>query len=971
MMLDASDRRRLKIPLHILAAGGSTLLLLLVTLVLAWSSYRSTREIIHTAGNSAIQHALVTLQSKIHSILRPAQDQLELLSYHPVTQARTREERIAILPLASAVLDSNPLLDAWYVGYPNGDFILFRPLRDAPMRNYTGAPANAAILVQTITDQVGEYAFYDPRGELLRHETRPDYRFDPRARPWYSAASKAEGIAMTPPYLFFTRQAMGITLSRHSHEGQAVVGVDAALQDLASELEELKITPNSQIAVVDAAKHIIAVEPLTHAIRTDASGKPRIAGLEQPGLAPLAAAANLRGENVQRVERRLAGGEWQLISAPLIVTAEGHQFRVLMAVSLNELYEKAYAQLRQQLLLALGLLLLSVPGGFWLIQQLVRPLKALAEDTHAVATFEFGPARLHRSRITEVDRLASAVSQMRGTISRFLDMNAALNSETRLERLLEIVLNDVAITAHARSGSLYLYEHESGQLSRSLMRANEREAEHYPDLLDCKTDTNHPVVRVLREGKSIVGPAQGGEHELVAFALETFEKEFVGALVLELPRPLQATRKGRRDPLRAFIEALSSTAAVAIATRHLVDSQKQLLDGLIQLLAGAIDAKSPYTGGHCQRVPEITHLIAQAADEAQDGTFRNFRLSEEDREAINIAAWLHDCGKVTTPEYVVDKATKLETIYNRIHEIRMRFEVLKRDAEIGFLKNHPQGATEPIVRAELAAIWQTLDEEFAFIASCNLGGESLDPAKIERLHRIATRTWQRTLDDRLGLSREEQRQLAEMPSQTLPATENLLADKPEHLVARPAEELMPPDNPWGFHLNVPEYKFNRGELHNLSTGRGTLTDEERYLINDHIVQTIIMLGRLPFPRHLRHVPEIAGGHHERMDGKGYPKGLRREQMSVPARMMAIADVFEALTAADRPYKAPKTLSESLALMAGMVRDGHLDPDLFELFVRTHVYRQYAEGFLRPEQIDEVDEEALLRKAGGEDPRLPV
>ena len=503
------------------------------------------------------------------------------------------------------------------------------------------------------------------------------------------------------------------------------------------------------------------------------------------------------------------------------------------------------------------------------------------------------------------------------------------------------------------------------------MRANEREAEHYPDVLDCKTDANHPVVRVLREGKSIVGPAQGNEHELVTFALETFEKEFVGALVLELPRPLQATRKGRRDPLRAFIEALSSTAAVAIATRHLVDSQKQLLDGLIQLLAGAIDAKRPYTGGHCQRVPELTRLIAQAADEAQDGTFKSFRLSEEDREAINIAAWLHDCGKVTTPEYVVDKATKLETIYNRIHEIRMRFEVLKRDAEIGFLKNRTQDTAEPIVHAELAAIWQTLDEEFAFIASCNLGGESLAPAKIERLHKIATRTWQRTLDDRIGLSHEAQRQFADIPRQTLPATEYLLADKPEHLVPRPAEELMPPDNPWGFHLNVPEYKFNRGELHNLSISRGTLTDEERYLINDHIVQTIIMLGRLPFPRHLRHVPEIAGGHHERMDGKGYPKGLHRKQMSVPARMMAIADVFEALTAADRPYKAPKTLSESLALMARMVSDGHLDSDLFELFVRTHVYRQYAEGFLRPEQIDEVDEQALLRKIREEDSRLPA
>jgi HD-GYP domain-containing protein (c-di-GMP phosphodiesterase class II) len=155
-------------------------------------------------------------------------------------------------------------------------------------------------------------------------------------------------------------------------------------------------------------------------------------------------------------------------------------------------------------------------------------------------------------------------------------------------------------------------------------------------------------------------------------------------------------------------------------------------------------------------------------------------------------------------------------------------------------------------------------------------------------------------------------------------------------------------------MKTPEREANLGEIYNLSISRGTLTEEDRYRINEHMAQTIVMLESLPWPRHLRRVPEYAGGHHEKMDGSGYPRGLRREQMSIPARVMAIADIFEALTAADRPYKPPKTLSESMRIMQRMVREGHIDPELFRLFVESGVYREYAQRFLKPEQIDAVD-----------------
>ena len=221
------------------------------------------------------------------------------------------------------------------------------------------------------------------------------------------------------------------------------------------------------------------------------------------------------------------------------------------------------------------------------------------------------------------------------------------------------------------------------------------------------------------------------------------------------------------------------------------------------------------------------------------------------------------------------------------------------------------------------------------------------------------RTWQRTIDDRLGISYEERERKARAPAQPLPAAERLLEDKPEHIFERPANARIGEDNPYGFRMNVPELLYNKGELHNLAISRGTLTDEDRYKINEHIVQTVIMLSKLPFPKHMRNVPEIAGGHHEKMDGTGYPKRLSRDEMSPVARMMAIADVFEALTASDRPYKKGKTLSEAIKIMSFMKKDKHIDPDLFDLFLRSGVYRQYAARFMKPEQIDEVDVASYL------------
>ncbi len=401
-----------------------------------------------------------------------------------------------------------------------------------------------------------------------------------------------------------------------------------------------------------------------------------------------------------------------------------------------------------------------------------------------------------------------------------------------------------------------------------------------------------------------------------------------------------------------FITALAAQAAVTLENFQLVEAQKELMESLVKLIADAIDAKSPYTGGHCKRVPELGIMLAEAASMTTEGPLAGFSFTSDDEwREFRIGAWLHDCGKVTTPEYVVDKASKLESIYNRIHEVRTRFEVLLRDARIAQLEAVAAGADADQEKAKFRSRRAQLIDDFAFVAECNQGGEFMAPERIERLKRIAEETWQRNFDNRLGLAHEELKRYSNQP-ESLPVTENLLADKPHHILPRADTQAV--DAKFGFKVKTPEHLFNYGEVYNLSIVRGTLSEEERFKINEHVMQSLIMLEQLPLPKNLLRVPEYAGTHHETLIGTGYPRQLTAAQLSVPTRIMAIADIFEALTASDRPYKKAKTLSESIRIMSGFKRDKHIDADLFDLFLTSGVYLRYAEKYLHGEQIDEVD-----------------
>lgn len=431
-----------------------------------------------------------------------------------------------------------------------------------------------------------------------------------------------------------------------------------------------------------------------------------------------------------------------------------------------------------------------------------------------------------------------------------------------------------------------------------------------------------------------------------------FDEKYGYSTVSTLVIPL-VNRKGTVVGVAQFINALDHNGRVigfsqeiqhavvsicrmltlTLERKGLREAYSSLLESVIDVLARAIDAKSPYTNSHCQKVPIIARLLALAAVQEDEGPLKDFEMDEDEWYALHIASWLHDCGKVTTPEYLVDKGSKLETINNRIHEIRNRFEILRRDAHINYLQKRLNNTdTKENLQLEFAQKVRKLEDDFAFIAACNVGDQELADADLQRLDRLSQKTFTRYFNRMLGLSWVE--------SNAVKYPEELMRPGVEHLIQD--TEIRP------------ESEFSQAELYNLKTRKGTINAEEREKINDHVKVTVSMLKALHFSQEFQNVIEYAGCHHERVDGTGYPNRLKGEEMSVPAKIMAIADVFEALTTADKPYKKPKKLSEVLRIMQEMKNSGHIDPDLYSVLINRGVYQEYAEGYMRPEQIDNIN-----------------
>lgn len=929
------NKQSARVSLAFLIASAITLGMLILAITLVAQSYRGMEQAKVTAAAATARQLALSVDDRINAITQPPATALALLRHDPLTQSSTLEQRLQRLPVIADVLTSSDIVSAVYAGYDNGDFFLFRKIRSSGSLQFPDAPANSRYLLQSLEYQgnlrEGIWQFYNSDLELLERRSLPDYDYDPRQRPWYQAARAGDSLQLSAPYVFFTTQETGLTLSQRAASiPGTVLGVDVTVTDLGSQLAELKQTAGSRLAIVSASGELLA----------DADGNTEPDAVIRQVLEP--------GTNREIRRFHQQGRDWYGMAEQL-GTLPDEALSVVVAIPSDELLADVWAALARQTAIAGAIALLLLILGWFMGRQVGKPLERLTDRVSSLSRFRFDTPIRSESHIREASELSIALDDMARTIRSFQNIATVLNRGQDLNQLLRDILDQIIAIVSQERGAIYLYSSHEQKLDLAVNRGLELPASL--PAINPGADDNE-IIRQLRNHIS--------GHPVFAI-LRNRRKKLIGALIIEME---VGDHTHLSDDLIVFVDEIAGSAAVAIETRELIESQQALLDGFIRLVASAIDAKSPYTGGHCERVPKLAQMITEVAEQSSEGPFADFRMNEDERYEFHLAAWLHDCGKITSPEYVVDKAVKLETIYNRIHEIRARFEILHRDAEVRYLQACLNGE-DPTQAARYRDEAQAkLQADFGFLADANVGSESMSDEDVARIRQIGAQTWQRHFSDRLGLSGDEQQALADSPEAALPATEPLLADKPWHI--RTWGDRVPPvqrDDPrnlWGFDMKLPEYAYNRGELHNLTIQYGTLTEEERFRINEHIVQTICMLDALPLPDRLARVPRLAGTHHERVDGKGYPFGLSGEDMSIPEKIMAVADIFEALTAVDRPYKQGKTLSEALNIMDNMTRQGHIDREVFLLFVRSGTYRRYSAQHLKAEQIDTVDESLFMK-----------
>ncbi len=954
-----------------------TILIVIFGLIFRQFIYWQTSEMLLKESDRYFSQVKEQLRLDFLSTRKTVHQTVLILGKTDVITADSLDQRLKSVPVFFEAIIADPNLSALQVGYDNGDYFIVRAL-DKHLREVFKAPPEADVVVDNISTVEGNKRvlqriwFSRSMAELSRAQLQPT-AFDPRTRPWFKAALTSKQPVGTEPYFFKFMQEMGLTIGYRPADTQAVIAGDISLFHLSQTLAKHRQTPQSQLILFDKAgkDYWVTAYQDPEKLMAGPQGKEdrsRAADLGSPVLNYAAALPTILDSFY---EFTFDSEQWLGSTRNLDMQGRDNLYLVSLAPE-KEILKDARMLQQKVLTYTVVMILLAIPFTWLLARKISSPIKMLAEDTRRICRFDFNDKKRSHSVIKEVEELGQAMALMEVTIGKFISLITSLASEQDFDKLLKMINEEIMTISEADGAFSYVVSEATQSLVPGAVQTRVK-GPLSPEILpifDLESDA--ALVQILNGGHRVVQPLNTvltddrlakesglSSAQVIVIPEMNRQQQAIGVLCLIFRTERQIESQEHVGRL-AFIDALSGFGAVTLESRQMLRMQKDLLESFIKLLAGAIDSKSPYTGGHCQRVPVLTKLLAQKACESQDDGFADFTINDEEWEALHIASWLHDCGKVTTPEFVVDKATKLETIYDRIHEIRMRFELLKRDAQVHYWEQCAQGEDEAKAHQQLESTWLELDEEFAFVAECNLGGEFMAAEKIERLQQIAERTWMRTIDDRLGISWEESQRKARTAPPPLPVEESLIADRDDHLFIRSKQEIIGAQNEYGFILDVPRHLYNRGELHNLSVARGTLTDEERYQINDHIVQTIIMLKKLPYPKHLRDVSDIAGGHHEKIDGTGYPRKLHGDQMTLPAKIMVIADIFEALTASDRPYKKSKTLSEAIKIMGFMEKDHHIDASLFKLFLTSGAYLEYAREYMNPEQIDEVDISAYIK-----------
>lgn len=541
--------------------------------------------------------------------------------------------------------------------------------------------------------------------------------------------------------------------------------------------------------------------------------------------------------------------------------------------------------------------------------------------------------KLIDSIISEVKRYAEDQIKL---LRQLTDIGLALSAEKNISKLLEMIVDEARELSDADAGTLYILDKDEKQLRFEILQNDSMNTRMggtsgitvtLPNVpLYTNGEPNHANVSSYAaltgeivnipdvykaEGFDFTGPRNYDRNtgyrskSMLVIPMKNHENEIIGVLQLLNAQDLDAKEViPFSEEYVGLVASLASQAAVALTNTQLIQELNNLFYAFIKSIATAIDEKSPYTGGHINRVVDLTMMIAEKINEVQQGNFKNVFFNVDEFEELRMAAWMHDVGKITTPEYVVDKATKLETIFDRINLVDTRFNLIAKSIENEYLKRKLEAVTgRSATESEIARIdeelenaLKTLAEDLEFIKTSNNPGEFMAEEKQDRIRTISKKTY------RLG-------------NQTYPY-------------------------------------LTTDEAENLCIQKGTLNGAERGVVENHALMTLKILQQLPFPRKYAMVPEYASSHHEKLDGSGYPRRLSSKDLPLQSRIMAVADIFDALTAKDRPYKKPMKLSKVKQIMEFMKKDGHIDSNIYDLFVSSGLILEYAKKEMNPEQIDE-------------------
>jgi len=928
--------RMLKFPLpfHLIASLVFFLLTLVIGSTIGLLAHYHQHQLLLVATQDLFERSLREITAELRATYLPVQAQINLLAQGSLlargnlTATDTPDELITQtwLTALAKTLETNPSLSSIHWRSTQGASLSLRPLTHANARRRAGAPPGAVYRFDLVSNAGRWVRYYDER--LLSMTSKLPI---PDLSPHEESAS------------ILIRQAMP--------GQQSMVDAYLSLKHLSATLSRSRATPSAQLAILNTEQQLLAS---SHGSWTASPAAPTPTSM---GL-PLIDAVLQQATQHQMMTLEFENQRWEaLVDRSEIIP--DFPIITVMAAPHDEVLAGANALLQRTLMITAAALLLALPLTWAFSRRLSQSLRTLAATAGEIRAFRF-PQTHRRSWVKEVDELALTLQHLCATLQRFLDISARLAAERHYQQLLEEIVAETMMAANAGGGVVYLLD-ESQHLTPMAWRRDiaHPQSAAIPHTLEGNTTFLQPLFAELATPTTqTLRPAAlpadvdwlgawfpGQTVDTLFVPLINRNGERLGLLLLARTHDEAGYERESID----FVAALSGTLAITIEKQQLLAGRQALLDGIIRMIAGAIDARSPYTSAHCQRVPVIVALLADAAANHPDSPFQAQAKSQSanTQEALHLAAWLHDCGKLFVPDYITDKSVKLEAIHNRIHEIRTRIEVLKRDAEIVCWREIAAGGDAAVLRARMQSHWAELDEDFAFIARCNQGDPPLTDADLVRLKHIGKRIWLRTLDDRLGISAEELQRKAHVPPRPLPTHEHLLADRLEHLIGDYLPPAMGITATGKTTLRPPRHRLNLGELYCLSVRTGTLTAEERYLINAHILGTISMLSTLPFPTELACVPEIAGSHHEHLDGSGYPFGRQAAELSLAARIIAIADVFEALTATDRPYKAGKSAAEALDIMADMAKRQHLDADLLALFIKADIPSQLHKTVTKP------------------------